>query len=133
MLVDFLSMFSNEQTLSGASVDSTKTIDLKKAGLSENGGWIYVRNVGAVTGLSTVTLKGSDNNSTFANLVTVPVTDLTDGGGVNLPLPQGLPRYLKMVYAGTSMSGKVSAGFTLRVDSPQGKRIGDYEANPNFA
>ena len=38
MLVDFLSMFSNEQTLSGASVDSTKTIDLKKAGLSENGG-----------------------------------------------------------------------------------------------
>ena len=133
MLVDFLSMFSNEQTLSGASVDSTKTIDLKKAGLSENGGWIYVRNVGAVTGLSTVTLKGSDNNSTFANLVTVSVTDLTDGGGVNLPLPQGLPRYLKMVYAGTSMSGKVSAGFTLRVDSPRGKRIGDYEANPNFA
>ena len=133
MLVDFLSMFSNEQTLSGASVDSTKTIDLKKAGLSENGGWIYVRNVGAVTGLSTVTLKGSDNNSTFANLVTVPVTDLTDGVGVNLPLPQGLPRYLKMVYAGTSMSGKVSAGFTLRVDSPRGKRIGDYEANPNFA
>ena len=48
-------------------------------------------------------------------------------------LPQGLPRYLKMVYAGTSMSGKVSAGFTLRVDSPRGKRIGDYEANPNFA
>ena len=133
MLVDFLSMFSNEQTLSGASVDSTKTIDLEKAGLSENGGWIYVRNVGAVTGLATVTLKGSDNNSTFANLVTVPVTDLTDGGGVNLPLPQGLPRYLKMVYAGTSMSGKVSAGFTLRVDSPRGKRIGDYEANPNFA
>ena len=133
MLVDFLSMFSNEQTLSGASVDSTKTIDLKKAGLSENGGWIYVRNVGAVTGLSTVTLKGSDNNSTFANLVTVTVTDLTDGGGVNLPLPQGLPRYLKMVYAGTFMSGKVSAGFTLRVDSPRGKRIGDYEANPNFA
>ena len=133
MLVDFLSMFSNEQTLSGASVDSTKTIDLKKAGLSENGGWIYVRNVGAVTGLSTVTLKGSDNNSTFANLVTVPVTDLTDGGGVNIPLTQGLPRYLKLAYAGTSMSGKVSAGFTLRVDSPRGKRIGNYEANPNFA
>ena len=133
MLVDFLSMFSNEQTLSGASTDSTKTIDLKKAGISENGGWIYVRNVGAVTGLTSVTLKGSEDKSTFANVVTVPAADLTDGGGVNIPLPQGLPRYLKLAYAGASMTGKVSAGFTLRVDSPRGKRIGDYEANPNFA
>lgn len=133
MLVDYLSMFSDAQAISSTSTDSAKTLDLKKAGISEVGGWIYVRNVGAVTGLKSVTLKGSANGSTFADVMKVPVTDLTDGGGINIPLPQGLPQYLKLVYEGSSMSGKVSAGFTLAVESPRGKRIGNYEANPNFA
>ena len=48
-------------------------------------------------------------------------------------LQTALALFAERGYAGTSMSGKVSAGFTLRVDSPRGKRIGDYEANPNFA
>lgn len=133
MVIDYLSMFSAEQTLSGASADSTKTLDIKKAGLSEDAGWVYVRNVGAVTGLSTVTLSGSTDGSSFKDVLTVPVTDLTDGGGVNIKLPQACPQYMKLVFKGTSMSGKVNAGITLRVDSPRGKRIGDYEANPNYA
>ena len=78
--------------------------------------------------------NGEDDD--YADIVTFPVTDLTIGGGVNIPVPQGLPRYLKLVYkaaASSTLSGTVSAGFTLQVDSPRGKRIGDYEANPNFA
>lgn len=132
MIVDFLSMFSAEQTLTGASADSTKTLDIKKAGISNEGGYIYVRNVGAVTGLQTVTLAGTDDSS-FKDIITATVTDLTDGGGVNIKIPQGCPQKLKLVYKGSSMSGKVNAGITLQIDSPRGKRIGDYEANPNHA
>lgn len=132
MIVDFLSMFSAEQTLTGTKADSTKTLDIKKAGISNEGGYIYVRNVGAVTGLQTVTLAG-DDGSGFKDMLTATVTDLTDGGGVNIKIPQGCPQKLKLVYQGTSMSGKVNAGITLQIDSPRGKRIGDYEANPNHA
>jgi hypothetical protein len=132
MHVDFLTMYANELTLSGASKDS-KVLDIGKAGISEGVGYIYVRNVGAVTGLSSVALQGSSDNSTFTEILSYKLTDLTDGGGINIPIPQGLPQYTKLVFAGTSMSGKVSAGVTLRPDSPRGKRIGDYEANPNYA
>lgn len=132
MIVDFLSMFSAEQTLSGTSVDSAKTLDIKKAGISNGGGYIYVRNVGAVTGLATVTLAG-DNGAGFKDMLTAAVTDLTDGGGINIKIPQGCPQKLKLVYKGTGMAGKVNAGITLQVDSPRGKRIGDFEANPNHA
>lgn len=138
MRVDYLSMFSKSQVLSGASTDSD-VLDIQKAGISEGVGYIFVRNETAVTGLATVSLQGSDDNGEdddYADIVTFPVTDLTIGGGVNIPVPQGLPRYLKLVYkaaASSTLSGTVSAGFTLQVDSPRGKRIGDYEANPNFA
>lgn len=138
MRVDYLSMFSKSQVLSAASADSD-VLDIQKAGISEGVGYIFVRNETAVTGLATVNLQGSDDNGEdddYADIVTSPVTDLTIGGGVNIPVPQGLPRYLKLVYkaaASSTLSGTVSAGFTLQVDSPRGKRIGDYEANPNFA
>ncbi len=132
MHVDYLSMYANELTLSGTSKDST-VLDISKAGISEGVGYIYVRNVGAVTGLTSVTLAGSADNSTFADVLSYTVTDLTDGGGINIPIPQGLPQYTKLTFKGTSMSGKVNAGVTLRLDSPRGKRIGDYEANPNYA
>ena len=132
MHIDALSMFSKSQTLSGASADST-VLDIAKAGISEGVGYIFVRAETELVGLSKVTLKGSADNSTFAEIVSYPFTDLTVGGGINMPIPQGLPRYLKLVYTGTSMSGKVNAGVTLRAESPRGKRIGDYEANPNFA
>ena len=138
MRVDYLSMFSKSQALSSTSADSS-VLDIQKAGISEGVGYIFVRNETAVTNLATVTLQGSDDNGEdddWADIVTYPVTDLTIGGGVNIAVPQGLPRYLKLVYkasASAAMTGTVSAGFTLQVDSPRGKRIGDYEANPNFA
>jgi hypothetical protein len=132
MHVDFLTMYANELAISGASKDS-KVIDIGKAGISEGVGYIYVRNVGAVTGLDKVTLSGSSDNSEFTEVLSYKLTDLTDGGGINIPIPQGLPRYTKLVFTGTSMSGKVSAGVTLCAGSPRGKRIGDYEANPNYA
>lgn len=131
MHVDFLSMYADEQQLSGQS-DSEKTLDISKAGVSEGVGYIYVRCVGACSGLTGVTLQGSDDGSTFTDVMTVMITDTTDGGGVNFAIPQGLPQYTKLVFNG-SPSGKVSAGITLRPDSPRGARIGDYDANPNYA
>lgn len=138
MHIDSLSMFSNSQKLTGASADSS-VLDIGKAGISEGVGYIFVRAETALTGLATVKLAGSADGTTFSDILTYAFTDLTEGGGINIPLPQGLPRYLKLVYAaGTgesagTMSGTVSAGITLRPESPRGKRIGDYEANPNFA
>ncbi len=132
MHVDYLSMYADELTLSGTSKDSS-VLDISKAGISEGVGYIYVRNVGAVTGLDSVTLSGSADNTTFADVLTYKVTDLTDGGGINIPIPQGLPQYTKLVFKGTGLAGKVSAGVTLRPESVRGKRIGDYAANPNYA
>ena len=135
MRVDHLSMFSKSQVLSGSSADSD-VLDIQKAGIAEGIGYIFVRNETAVTNLATVTLQGSDDNDEWADIVTYPVTDLTIGGGVNIAVPQGLPRYLKLVYTATTsteLTGTINAGFTLQVDSPRGKRIGDFEANPNYA
>lgn len=132
MHVDFLSMYASELELSGTSKDSS-TLDIAAAGISEGVGYIYVRNVGAVTGLSSVSLSGSTDGKTFTEVLSYTLTDLTDGGGINIPIPQGLPQYTKLVFKGTAMSGTVNAGVTLRPDSPRGKRIGDYDANPNYA
>ena len=134
MVVDFLNLFSSEQVLSDSGADSTNTLDIGKAGLNEGQAYVFVRGLTALTGLTSVTLKGSADNTTYAEILTVKPTDLTIGGGCQFPLPQGLPRYLKLTYAGTSMSSvKVDAGITMHPDSPRGKRIGDYEANPNYA
>lgn len=130
MRLDTSVMFSDEQTLSGASADSTNTIDMGAAGIAETQCFVVVRNIGAVTGLASVALKGTTDDTTWKTVVSADVTDLTDGGGVALRVPQGCPSKVKLVYTGTSMSGKVTAGFTLQTPSPRGKRIGDYAANP---
>lgn len=129
MRFDVTTMFSEEQTLSGASTDS-KVLDMGAAGLAETHLFVAVRNIGPVTGLASVALKGSSDGSTWKTINSVEVTDLTDGGGASLVLPQGCPSQLKLVYTGTSMSGKVTAGITLQAPSPRGKRIGDYAMNP---
>lgn len=129
MRFDATTMFSDEQALSGATADS-KVLDLGAAGLAETHMFVAVRNIGPVTGLASVALKGSSDGTTWKTINSVEVTDLTDGGGATLVMPQGCPSQLKLVYTGSSMSGKVTAGFTLQAPSPRGKRIGDYEMNP---
>lgn len=130
MIIDSLTMFSNAQKVTGAG-DSEKTLDLQGAGISEGVGYLYVRgDENGLSGLTDVTLQGSDDGSTFTDIAKYTVTD--DTFGVNAPLPQGLPRYIKLSYGGTP-TANITAGITLRPSSPKGKRIGDYEANPNYA
>lgn len=128
MRLDNQSLFSDAQALSGASADSTNTLDIGKAGIAENEAFVVVRFDGT-HGCTAVDLQGSEDNSSFASLVKTTVSDTTEGAGVNIRLPQGCPRYLKLVYTGTTLGGTVTAGVTLQTPSPRGKRIGDYEAN----
>lgn len=129
MRLDVQTMFSDAQTLTGTSADSEKTIDIGAAGIAEAEAFVVVRFVTDAHGCTGVALKGSDDNTTFTDLVATAVSDDTEGGGVNIRIPQGCPRYLKLVYTGTTLVGKVTAGVTLQAPSPRGKRIGDYKAN----
>lgn len=128
MRLDKQSMFSDGQTISGTSTESS-VLDIAAAGIAEAEAYIVARFDTATHGCSAVELKGSDDNSTFVTYGKMAISDTTAGAGANFRVPQGLPRYLKLVYTGTAMTGKVTAGFTLQAPSPRGKRIGDYAAN----
>ena len=128
MRLDTQCMFSDAQSLSSTSTTSTNTLDLQGAGIAENEAFVVVRFEGT-HGCTAVDLQGSENNSDFASVVKTAVSDTTDGAGVSIRLPQGCPRYLKLVYTGTTLGGKATAGITLQTPSPRGKRLGDYAAN----
>ena len=129
MRFDFLTMFSDDQALTGSSADSTKTIDMKTAGIAENELFVAARFTDNAHGCTKLAVMGSDDGNTFREVSSTAVTDTTAGAGVSVRLPQGCPRHLKLVYTGGSMKGKVTAGITLQAPSPRGKRIGDYAAN----
>ena len=74
-------------------------------------------------------LTGSGLTVGICSVAKTTVSDTTDGAGVSIRLPQGCPRYLKLVYTGTTLGGKATAGITLQTPSPRGKRLGDYAAN----
>lgn len=128
MRLDTQCMFSDAQSLSGTSANSTNTLDLQGAGIAENEAFVVVRFAGS-HGCTAVDLQGSEDNSEFASVVKTAVSDTTEGAGVSIRLPQGCPRYLKLVYTGTTLGGTVTAGVTLQTPSPRGKRLGDYAAN----
>lgn len=128
MRLDMQSMFFDAATLSNTSVASTAK-DIKAAGIAEAEAFVVVRFDTATHGATKVELQGSADNTTYAVLNAMAVSDTTAGAGVNLRIPQGCPRYLKLVVTGASMTGKVTAGVTLQAPSPRGKRIGDYAAN----
>ena len=127
MRLDKQCMFSDAQALSSTSTDSD-VIDIGTAGIAECEAFVVVRFVGT-HGCTAVDLQGSADKSSYASVVKTAVSDTTDGAGVNIRLPQGCPRYLKLVYTGTTLGGTVTAGVTLQAPSPRGKRIGDYQAN----
>jgi hypothetical protein len=129
MRLDLQSMFSDGQTLSGTSVTSTKTLDIGKAGFVESTAFVVAHMDTASHGVTSVALQGSADGETFANVVEQAVTDTVAGTQVNIRVPQGCPRYLKLVYKGASMQGKVTAGVTLQAPSPRGHRVVDVEMN----
>lgn len=121
--------FSVAQALSGATADSTNTLDLGNAVVAE--GPLYV--CGTIVEESVddlkMTLQTSSNNSDWRDVASIAFGSKAVGTQRALVVPQGCDRYLKIVYSGTSMAGKVSAGMTLAVNSPQGKRLENFAAN----
>ena len=128
MRLDTLSMFFDAKALSGTAVSSS-VMDVAGAGIAEAEAFVVANFDTDTHGATEVVLQGSEDNATFKTVAARAVTDTTAGAGVNLRIPQGCPRYLKLVVNGASMKGNVTAGVTLQAPSPRGKRIGDYAAN----
>lgn len=128
MRLDKQAMFFDAKALSGTTVNSD-VIDAKGAVMAELTAYAVARFSNDTHGVTSVELQGSADNSTFVVIGAHAVTDTTAGAGVNIPVPQGCPQYLKLVVKGASMAGTVTGGITLAADTPRGFRIGDFAAN----
>ena len=128
MRLDKQAMFFDAKALSGTTVNSD-VIDTKGAVMAELTAYAVARFSNDTHGVTSVELQGSADNSTFVVIGAHAVTDTTAGAGVNIPVPQGCPKYLKMVVKGASMAGTVTGGITLAAPSPRGHHIGDFAAN----
>ena len=128
MRLDKQAMFFDAKALSGTTVNSD-VIDAKGAVMAELTAYAVARFSNDTHGVTSVELQGSADNSTFVVIGAHAVTDTTAGAGVNIPVPQGCPQYLKLVVKGASMAGTVTGGITLAAQSPRGFRIGDFAAN----
>ena len=128
MRLDHQAMFFDGKALSGTTVNSD-VIDAKGAVMAELTAYAVARFSNDTHGVTSVELQGSADNSTFVAIGAHAVTDTTAGAGVNIPVPQGCPQYLRLVVKGASMAGTVTGGITLAAPSPRGFRIGDFAAN----
>lgn len=128
MRLDMQAMFFDAKALSGATVTSD-VLDVKGAVMAELTAYAVARFSNDTHGVTSVELQGSADGSTYVVIGAHAVTDTTAGAGVNIPVPQGCPKYLKMVVKGASMAGTVTGGITLAAPSPRGHRIGDFAAN----
>ena len=128
MRLDQQAMFFDAKALSGATVTSD-ALDVKGAVMAELTAYAVARFSNDTHGVTSVELHGSADNSAYVVIGAHAVTDTTAGAGVNIPVPQGCPQYLKMVVKGASMAGTVTGGITLAAPSPRGARIGDFAAN----
>lgn len=113
--------------LSAASNDSTNTIDFDQDQLLSVPLALVVLIAGSGTTAkeTTFTVKGSDNNTTFTDLLSfkVPEAEMVDGKHINYLMPLSLPRYVKLTVAPTAADSgvKVSAFFTVSPDTPREK------------
>lgn len=128
MRLDTLSMFFDAVAISGTQKASS-VLDIAGAGIAEAEAFVVARFDADTHGATEVVLQGSEDNATFKTVAAMAVNDTAAGAGVNIRVPQGCPRYLKLVVNGASMKGNVTAGFTTAAPSPRGKRIGDFAAN----
>jgi len=128
MRLDMQAMFFDAKALSGTTVTSD-ALDVKGAVMAELTAYAVARFSNDTHGVTSVELQGSTDGSAYVVIGAHAVTDTTAGAGVNIPVPQGCPKYLKMVVKGASMAGTVTGGITLAAPSPRGARIGDFAAN----
>ena len=119
-MIDYQLIFSDKQTL--AAGDSTNTLD-QKYKWNQACGFLQVIGHG-VTGATsvTVTLKESDDNSTWESRETQTFSDIAalNKGLTAMALLRPLKRYVKLTYAigGTVSAGTITAYLTNKVTSP---------------
>lgn len=128
MRLDKQAMFFDAKAMSGTAVNSD-VLDVKGAVIAEQTAYAVARFSNDTHGATSVELHGSADNATFVVIGSAAMTDTTAGAGVNIPVPQGCPRYLKMIVKGANMAGTVTGGITLQAPTPRGHRIGDFAAN----
>lgn len=112
-------VFSDKQTL--AAGDSTNTLDFKYK-FNNTGGFLQLHGHG-VTGSTavTVTVKESDDGSTWADRETMTfATADFNKGTCAIALAKPLKRYAKLTYAltGAITAGTVTAFLTNVIESP---------------
>lgn len=127
MIMDTSLEFCKELVLSATSNDSTNTLDFDQAQLLS----VPLALVVVVSGspstakATTVSVQGSDNNSSFAELMsfTIAEADMVAGKHINMLLPLSFPRYLKLTIKPTAAdsNAKITAFLTVSPDTPREK------------
>lgn len=127
MIMDTSLEFCKEMALSAESKDSTNTLDFDQAQLLS----VPLALVVVVSGspstakATTVSVQGSDDNNSFAELMsfTIAEMDKVAGKHINMLLPLSFPRYLKLTIKTTVSESKVkiTAFLTVSPDTPREK------------
>lgn len=127
MFMDSSLQFCKDLALDAASKDSTNTIDLGDTQLLSVPLALVVLVSGAPSTAkgTTVSVQGSANNSTFAEVMSfkIPEAEMVDGKHINMLLPLNFPRYLKLTIKPTAAdsNAKVTAFLTTSPDTPREK------------
>ena len=127
MFIDSSLEFCKELALSATSQDSTNTLDLGDTQLLSVPLALVVLVSGSPSTAkeTTVSVQGSDNNSTFAEVMSfkIPEAEMVDGKHINMLMPLGFPRYIKLTIKPTAAdsNAKVTAFLTTSPDTPREK------------
>ena len=127
MFIDSSLEFCKELALSAASQDSTNILDLGDMQLLSVPLALVVLVSGSPSTAkeTTVSVQGSDNNSTFAEVMSfkIPEAEMVDGKHINMLMPLSFPRYIKLTIKPTAAdsNAKVTAFLTTSPDTPREK------------
>ena len=127
MFIDSSLEFCKELALSAASQDSTNILDLGDTQLLSVPLALVVLVSGSPSTAkeTTVSVQGSDNNSTFAEVMSfkIPEAEMVDGKHINMLMPLSFPRYIKLTIKPTAAdsNAKVTAFLTTSPDTPREK------------
>lgn len=119
-MIDAQLLFSDKQTF--AAADSTNTID-QKYDFNNAGGFIQIigHGIAGATAI-TVTVKESDDGSTWVNRETQTFSDMAavNAGQCAIAMGKPLKRFCKLTYAATGSitGGTVTAFLTNKIISP---------------
>ena len=127
MFMDSSLEFCKDLALSATSNDSTNILDLGDTQLLSVPLALVVLISGAPSTAKDTDflVQGSDDNSTYKEVMSfkIPEAEMVDGKHVNMLLPLGFPRYLKLTIKPTAAdtNAKVSAFLTTSPDTPREK------------